>query len=146
MRYLCRECDDTEDIIQPPQKTETWCSICGKYTVCYLNYEPCDKRPQQRTRKKSNKYEYIRITKKQKKALEKKAKKIGCSVHSLVVNYIDNGLNPPLVQTQSGYIPAPVQRPPAVGLPPSRKKGEKDPLVDEIEKHPMFVKMKKRYG
>jgi len=118
-----------------------------------LTSAPAPKVPKvTKKRKKSAAYhtKTLRLPKATFKDLKKEAKKVGCSVHSLILNYIHTGLFPPLIQTQSGYIPAqpPVQRPPAVGLPPSRKKKskDKDPLIAEIEKHPMFIRQKKRYG
>ena len=152
MRWLCRLCElSSDDIVQNPvQHRGQRCEKCGKDVACYLNYEPHDKRP---TPKKSIKHRLkyhvrqIRVPMKVNTKLKKVARNRGCSVHSLIMSYIDTGLNPPLVQTQTGYIPAPAPvRPPAIGLPPSRKKGEKDPLVAEIEKHPMFKRMKERYN
>ena len=150
MRWLCRSCEvSSDDIVQPPSHGVRKCEICGKAFLCYLNYEKNDKRPKKPSIKRRLKHHVrqIRIPMKVNTQLKKVARNRGTSVHSLIMSFIDMGLNPPLIQTQSGYIPAPEPtRPPAIALPSSRKKGKKDPLVAEIENHPMFKKMKKRYG
>jgi hypothetical protein len=113
-----------------------------------LNYEKGERRSKKKRRKRKNdihRYSYA-VKWGRFKELKAKANDIGCSINSLIDIALERFLNPPLIQTQTGYIPQPVQRPPAVGLPPSRKKGEKDPLVAEVEKHPMFIRQKKRYG
>lgn len=96
--WICRKCGTKKDtLVLPKQHRDNYnCERCGAPTLCFKYNEP----PQKKRKRKVN-YHYIRITKKQKKALEKKAEQIGCSVHSLVVNFIDDGLNPKVVAVPS---------------------------------------------
>ena len=149
-QWLCSRCAETNHIIVDKEMQQIRiCSFCGVQNWCWLTSAPAPKVPKvTKKKKKSSTYhtKTLRLPKATFKDLKKEAKKVGCSVHSLILNYIHTGLFPPLIQTQSGYIPAPAPvRPPAIGLPPSRKKEEKSDLVKEIEKHPMFKKMKERY-
>ena len=138
--WACHRCAKKENITMDLTMSQLReCSFCGVENWCtIISGKKPPKAPIIKRRLKHNTRK-VKIPRKVDTQLKKVARNRGCSVHSLIMSYIDNGLNPPLIQTQTGYIPAAVQRPPAVGLPPSRKKGKKDPLVAEVENHPMLI-------
>ena len=143
--WYCLTCGDSDSSQPPEYRKGHSCEKCGRNTVTYAYNRPDAPKERQKRKKKDDNHRYTYNVKWGKfKEIKTEADRMGCSINSLIDVAIDRLLYPPLIQTQSGFIPA--QRPPAVGLPPSRKKGEKDPLVAEIESHPMFQKMKKRYG
>ena len=79
------------------------CELCGKHTVCYLTYEDHDKRPQPKKKRSKYIYKSVRLTKKEHKELAKEAKRVGCSMMSLILNYIDAGLHPKAVTVMPSY-------------------------------------------
>ena len=145
-KWACRRCAKKKRLVIDATMTQIReCSYCGVDNFCTIISGSTIPPAKKVKRRLKHHVRQVRIPTKVNTQLKKVARNRGCSVHSLIMSYIDNGLNPPLIQTQTGYIPAPVERPPAVGLPPSRKKGEKDALVAEVEKHPMFIKQRKKY-
>ena len=146
--WYCLACGDGDPSQPPEYRKGRSCEKCGRNTVTYAYNRPAAPKERQKRKKKDDNHRYTYNVKWGKfKEIKAEADRMGCSINSLLDVAIDRLLHPPLIATQSGYIPAAAPiRPAAVGLPASRKKGKKDPLVTEIENHPMFKKMKKRYG
>lgn len=108
--WLCRECDGQtgNDYVQPPQRRQVACEKCGNLALCHLCYEEGDKRPKPKKkvkrRLKFHRYE-IRPTRATWKALKKEAKRRAVSIHSLIMTFIEEGLNPKTI-ISGGYVPA----------------------------------------
>jgi len=156
MRWLCRLCElSSDDIVQNPvQHRGQRCEKCGKEVACYLNYEEKDKRPTPKKsikrRLKSHRYE-IRPTVKTWKALKTEAKRRAVSIHSLIMTFINDGLNPKTI-ISGGYVPT-AQKIDSIRTDTmmqqhssKRKKKKKSEIVSELEQNPRYLKMKKRYG
>ena len=104
--------------------------------------------PRKKRKKKTDNHRYTYVVKWGTfTQIRDESMRIGCSINSLLDMMVDKYFNPPLIQTRSGYIADSIERPPVIGLSPSRKKPkDKDPLLIEIESHPLFKRQKERYG